>query len=691
VTADHQSRIYAGAAFSGFTFTPVINPAGECTLAGTPVFGGTAVGAIEVRNGYTITVAGLTSNDCTVAFAPGQMDIAKAPLQVSPRPVSKIYGRTAVLLGDVTGVRGSDGASITATFASAGTAAFAPAGSYPITVTSISDAGTGRLANYVYDLSRHPGTLTVDRKTLTVTPASLAKVYGTAATPTGAISGQENGDAFTATFASPGAAVTAGTGSYPITVASVAGAALANYTPVLAPGTLTVNQALLTVTPANATKTYGTVAAFTGVFSGQKNGDVFTATYGSDGAPAVVGAGSYPITVASVAGAALDNYTQDLRIGTLTVNRAVLTVTPGDSTKSYGQTAVLAGTMTGQQNGDVLSATYASSGEAVAVGTGNYPITVASVGGAAVANYTQNLNTGTLTVTRALLTVTPADTTKIYGQAAALTGTISGQHNGDVLTATYASPGASPTAVGTGTYPITVAAVAGTRAANYTFDLKTGTLSVTARPVTVTADAQTKSLDTIDPPLTYAITSGSLAAGGAFSGALARVPGQTVGTYAIEQGSLTLGPNYALTVVPASLAIMTGRAPVASADRYGTLKRTRLTIAAPGVLRNDTDPDRDVQTAVLVQSVTSAQGSLTLLPSGAFVFTPAKNFAGTATFTYRVVDATGLTSNTVTATIAVTRNGNGADKDDDDEYDGRHDKDNDRRDTDNDRRSDGGR
>ena len=86
---------------------------------------------------------------------------------------------------------------------------------------------------------------------------------------------------------------------------------------------------------------------------------------------------------------------------------------------------------------------------------------------------------------------------------------------------------------------------------------------------------------------------------------------------------------------------------------YSALKKTRLTIGAPGVLKNDTDADNDLKNAVLVTGVTAAQGTLTLLPNGSLTFSPAKGFAGMATFTYRAVDATGLTSNTATVKIDV--------------------------------------
>ena len=83
------------------------------------------------------------------------------------------------------------------------------------------------------------------------------------------------------------------------------------------------------------------------------------------------------------------------------------------------------------------------------------------------------------------------------------------------------------------------------------------TITVNARPVTVTADPKTKVYGAADPNLTYAI-SGTLAFSDVFTGTLTRAPGETVGTYPIQQGSLTISPgaaNYALSYVGANLRI----------------------------------------------------------------------------------------------------------------------------------------
>src|SRR5262249_26501980 len=68
---------------------------------------------------------------------------------------------------------------------------------------------------------------------------------------------------------------------------------------------------------------------------------------------------------------------------------------------------------------------------------------------------------------------------------------------------------------------------------NYDLTYFGANLTITKRKVTITADAKSKTYGNGDPALTFQITSGSLAGSDAFSGALTRAPGESVGSYAI--------------------------------------------------------------------------------------------------------------------------------------------------------------
>ena len=90
--------------------------------------------------------------------------------------------------------------------------------------------------------------------------------------------------------------------------------------------------------------------------------------------------------------------------------------------------------------------------------------------------------------------------------------------------------------------------------------------------------------------------------------------------------------------------------PVAGADSYPTAGDTALVRAAPGVLADDTDADRDPLTAVPVTG--PVHGTLTLHPDGSFSYTPTGSYRGSDSFTYRASDGA-ATSTAATVTLAV--------------------------------------
>lgn len=96
----------------------------------------------------------------------------------------------------------------------------------------------------------------------------------------------------------------------------------------------------------------------------------------------------------------------------------------------------------------------------------------------------------------------------------------------------------------------------------------------------------------------------------------------------------------------------TNNTPTARDDAFSVVENSVLTInAASGVLANDTDLDGDPITATLVGQ--AGNGSTTLNADGSFTYTPATDFSGADSFTYRASDGTAR-SNTATVRINVT-------------------------------------
>ncbi|HBI55886.1 MAG TPA: hypothetical protein DDY38_03540, partial [Firmicutes bacterium] len=100
---------------------------------------------------------------------------------------------------------------------------------------------------------------------------------------------------------------------------------------------------------------------------------------------------------------------------------------------------------------------------------------------------------------------------------------------------------------------------------NYILTFVEGELEITPRAIQVTADDLSKVYGDSDPALTYRITQGNLVGSDGFTGALTRQPGEDVGSYAIQQGTLALSGNYILTFVEGELEI-TPRAIQVTAD-----------------------------------------------------------------------------------------------------------------------------
>lgn len=93
------------------------------------------------------------------------------------------------------------------------------------------------------------------------------------------------------------------------------------------------------------------------------------------------------------------------------------------------------------------------------------------------------------------------------------------------------------------------------------------------------------------------------------------------------------------------------RTPVAVADSYSVQGDSPLSVAAPGVLLNDTDADGNPLTATVVGA--PAHGQLTLNANGSFAYTPTAGYRGQDSFTYRAYDDMAY-SPAATVSITVT-------------------------------------
>ena len=125
--------------------------------------------------------------------------------------------------------------------------------------------------------------------------------------------------------------------------------------------------------------------------------------------------------------------------------------------------------------------------------------------------------------------------------------------------------------------------------------------------------------------------------------------GLSAGNHLIEvqaTGTSTVSDSVTVEVTSAG-----NRPPVAAGDSYSVESGKTLTVNAPGVLANDSDPDGDAMTAEPASE--PAHGTLALNANGSLTYTPTAGYAGADSFTYRAV-AAGASS--AAATVAITVN-----------------------------------
>ncbi|ALT78327.1 MBG domain-containing protein [Paucibacter sp. KCTC 42545] len=320
-------------------------------------------------------------------------------------------------------------------------------------------------------------------------------------------------------------------------------------------GSFSIAKAPLTVTANNSNKVYGNaVPALGGVISGFVNGENAGTAAGFAGQASYTssaGSNTGVGTVAITAGAGslvADNYEfSNVVNGTLTITPRPITVTANAQTKVYGNVdptlsyAVTSGNLVGD---DKLSGALS---RAPGSNVGSYRIDASAL---ANGNYLVTANNGTLSITPRAITVTADALSKVYGNVdPALSYTVtSGNLVGEdkLSGALSRAPGSN-----VGSYTIDASALAN---GNYLVTAKNGTLSITPRPITVTADALSKVYGNVDPALSYAVTSGNLVGEDKLSGALSRAPGSNVGSYTIDASALANG-NYLVTANNGTLSI----------------------------------------------------------------------------------------------------------------------------------------
>ncbi|WP_245812779.1 MBG domain-containing protein, partial [Belliella buryatensis] len=329
-----ENKFYDGTAIASILGTANLEGVvgqDDVALSGEPVFTFEQANAGENINvlvtGWTLTGKSAINYTLKLPSLTGTID--KASLTITADDKQKTYGEenpaltfsyTGLVNGD-TQVSSEPSISTTATAAS-------NVGTYPITLSGGSDDN--------YEIELKAGTLTVGKKSLTITADDKQKTYGEENPAlTFSYTGLVNGDTQVSSEPSINTSATASSnvGTYPITLS---GGSDDNYEIELKAGTLTVGKKSLMITADDKQKTYGEEnPALTFSYTGLVNSDTKIATEPSISTMTTASSavGTYPITLTGGSDA---NYDITLVAGELEVTKASVTITADNKDKVYG-------------------------------------------------------------------------------------------------------------------------------------------------------------------------------------------------------------------------------------------------------------------------------------------------------------------------------------------------------------------
>ncbi len=517
--------------------------------------------ALNAGPGQTLSVSYVPSD--TTNFNPvsteSKINVLKALLTVTANNRSKTYGgANPPFTVSYSGFVLDQGPDALGGYLSFSTEAGegSNAGSYAITPSGLTSSN--------YEINFVAGTLTINKAPLTVLANNRTKTYGAANPPftasyTGFVLGQNEGVLGGFLSFLTDASESSNVGAF---VVSPGGLTSGNYEINFVGGTLTINKAPLTVTANNRSRLYGGAnpaftASYAGFVLGQNEGVLggylsltTTANESSD-------TGTHPITASGLTSL---NYEIAYVGGTLTIDKAPLTIRASDKSRLYGAanpafTVSYTGFVLGQNEG-VLGGmlNFATATDSSDVGA--YPITAS---GLTSLNYEITYVDGALTINKAPLTVTADNRSRLYGAANAFTasykGFVLGQNEsvlGGILDFTTEAIESS----NVGVYAVTPK---GLTSLNYEIAFVGGTLTINKAPLSVTADSKSKTYGDVNPSFTasfsgFVLGQSPTVLGGVLSFTTAATPLSGVGTYPITASGLTSG-NYEISFAPGTLTV----------------------------------------------------------------------------------------------------------------------------------------
>lgn len=498
ITADDLSRS-AGLANPSFTYQ-VSGLVGSDTAAqaftGIPSLTTTADNS-SAAGTYTITVGqgSLQATDYNYGFqfVDGTLTVtADKVLVVTANNATRDFGDdNPSFSSSFSGFQGSDDETLFDGFNISYATSAVP--SSPVGTYSITPSGASSLNDY--DVTYQSGTLTIDRRMVTIRADDASMTYlDTTPSLTSTISGLAS---FDDESVISGLQVVAdnitGAGTFAIRPSS---ATASNYAFNYVNGELTVNPRDITLRVGNGNITYGEATPDFGLFYSNLNGHSSSVVDASDlvleKPSSPTAAGTYTIYASGISDS---NFNVTYEPGTLTVNKADLIVTANDANREYGdENPTFSASVTGLVAGDTINTAVPglsfSTNASQSSNAGQYSIIPSST--ADSGNYNIDYNYGQLTVTKApisFLSTVPAS--RQYGDDnPGFTLQATGLKNGDSVYSAF-NFAASTTAQVTspvGRYAVNIDSV---NSVNYSIPshvITQGSLTIAPRDLNVVVD-----------------------------------------------------------------------------------------------------------------------------------------------------------------------------------------------------------
>lgn len=444
---------------------------------------------------YTVSQSGAEAKNYSFKYEDGILSINKALLTITANDKNMVYGGQVPTLDvSFTGLKNDESKPEWTTSPTVTTEATSTSssGTYPIIVSG------GVAKNY--DLNYMNGTLTIEKAELTLTAENKERFYGDANPElTLLYSGLKNNEIVPEWVSAPELETHANkqspVGEYPITIKN---AIATNYNVTTSDGVLTINKAILTAKPVDATRRYGEEnPQFELSFEGLKNNEsspewtiqpsiTTNATKTSD-------VGNYIIEIAS---AEARNYILNKGVGVLTITKSPIEVGVSNSTKKYGErNPAFTLHYSGLKNEETepvwtelpTFSTIATNNS----GVGEYEVN--AIGGMMKNYETSAITPGTLTITPSALIIRPHNATKLYFEdnpsfTCTYEGFI-GNDNENVITKTPTFTTTATKESNVGVYQIVAS---GAEASNYEITYSNGELTINKRQLNVSTNNYTR-------------------------------------------------------------------------------------------------------------------------------------------------------------------------------------------------------